>query len=85
MRKKNFDKKRKKIKKCQRFHSHRNKKQRRYSFDNKIEDEKINKLIEDKIYLKNHRSYKKFRLLYNEELIDEEDEEKEKDEDEEEQ
>ena len=82
MRKKNFDKKRKKIKKCQSFHSHRNKKQRRYSFDNKIEDEKINKLIEDKIYLKNHRSYKKFRLLYNEELIDEEDEEKEKDEEE---
>ena len=33
---------------------------------NKIEDEKIDKLIQDKIYLKNNRSYKKFRLLYNE-------------------
>ena len=72
--------KKKKIKKCKSFHTYRNK-QRRYSFDdNKIEDEKIGKLIEDKISLKNHRSFKKFRLLYNEELIDEEDEEKEKDE-----
>ena len=83
MRKKNYEKKKKKIKKCQSFHSHRNKKQRRNSYDdNKIGDEKIDKLIEDKIYLKNHRSYKKFRLLYNEELIDDEEEEKENDEEE---
>lgn len=83
LKKKNLTKKRKKIKKCQSFHTYRNHQQRRYSFDdNKIEDEKIEKLIEDKIYLKNHRSYKKFRLLYNEELIDEEDEEKENDEEE---
>ena len=82
LRKKNKLGKKKKIKKCQSFHTYRNK-NRRYSFDdNKIEDEKIGKLIEDKINLKNHRSYKKFRLLYNEELIDEEDEEKEKDEEE---
>ena len=80
---KNLSKKKKKMKKCQSFHTYRNNQQRRYSFDdNKIEDEKIEKLIEDKIYLKNHRSYKKFRLLYNEELIDEEDEEKENDEEE---
>ena len=85
MRKKNMSKKKKKIKKCQSFHSYRNK-QRKYSFDdNKIEDDKIGKLIEDKISLKNHRSYKKFRLLYNEELIDEEDEEKEQEKDEDEQ
>ena len=82
LKKKNKLGKKKKIKKCQSFHTHRNR-QRRYSFDdNKIEDEKIGKLIEDKISLKNHRSFKKFRLLYNEELIDEEDEEKENDEEE---
>ena len=82
LRKKNKLGKKKKIKKCQSFHTYRNK-QRRYSFDDNIfEDEKIGKLIEDKINLKNYRSYKKFRLLYNEELIDEEDEEKERDEEE---
>ena len=82
--KKKNNEKRKKIKKCQSFHSFRNK-QRKYSFDiNKIEDDKIGKLIEDKTSLKNHRSYKKFRLLYNEELIDEEDEEKEQEKEEEE-
>ena len=73
--------KKKKMKKCKSFHSYRQKKQRAYS-DKKVEDETINKLIE-KTYLKNHRSFKKFRLLYNEELINEEDEEKEKDEEEE--
>ena len=82
--KKKNNEKRKKIKKCQSFNSFRNK-QRKYSFDNnKIEDDKIGKLIEDKTSLKNHRSYKKFRLLYNEELIDEEDEEKEQEKEEEE-
>ena len=81
MKKKKMDIKKKKIKKCQSFHTYRNKQQRKYNLDNnKIEDEKIGKLIEDKIRIKNHRSFKKFRLLYNEELIDEEDEEKEKDE-----
>ena len=85
-RKKHSLSKKKKIKRCQSFNTYRNKKNKRNSFDsNKIADEKIGKLIEEKICLKNHRSYKKFRLLYNEELIDEEDEEKEKDEDEEEQ
>ncbi len=80
MKKRHSYSKKKKIKRCQSFNSYRNKKYRRNSFDcNKIDDEKIVKLIDDKIYLKNHRSYKKFRLLYNEELIDEEDEEKEKD------
>ena len=73
------------MKKCKSSHSHRNK-QRKYSFDNIMEeDEKINKLIDDKIYLKNHRSYKKLRYMYyNEELINEEDEEKEKEDDEDE-
>ena len=85
MKKNNKGKKRKKIKKCQSFHSYRNK-QKKYSFDNNfIEDEKIGKLIEDKMSLKNYRSYKKFRLLYNEELINEEDEEKEQEKDEDEQ
>ena len=85
MKKNNKGKKRKKIKKCQSFHSYRNK-QKKYSFDsNFIEDEKIGKLIEDKMSLKNYRSYKKFRLLYNEELINEEDEEKEQEKDEDEQ
>ena len=80
-RKKKNNEKRKKMKKSQSFHSFGNK-QRKYSFDhNKIEDDKIGKLIEDKTSLKNHRSYKKFRLLYNEELIDEEDEEKEQEKD----
>ena len=75
--KKNSTKKKKKIKKCQSFHSYR--KHKRYSFDDyRLEDEKIDKLIEDKMHLKNYRSYKKFRFLYyNEELINEEDEEKE--------
>ena len=83
MKKKHSHNKKKKIKRCQSFGTYRNKKNRRNSLDNnKIADEKIGKLIEDKICLKNHRSYKKFRLLYNEELIDEEDEEKEKDEEE---
>ena len=81
--KKNISKKNKKMKKCKSSHSHRNK-QRKYSFDNIMEeDEKINKLIDDKIYLKNHRSYKKLRYMYyNEELINEEDEEKEQEKDE---
>ena len=82
-RKNNISKKKKKIKKCKSFHSYRNK-QRKYSFDGVIrEDEKINKLIDDKIYLKNHRSYKKLRYMYyNEELINEEDEDKEQEKDE---
>ena len=81
--KKDISKKKKKFKKCKSFHSHRSKK-RKYSFDNIIEeDEKINKLIDDKIYLKNHRSFKKLRYMYyNEELINEEDEEKEQEKDE---
>ena len=75
--------KRKKMKRCQSFHAYR-KKQRKYSFDNNIEeDPKIAKLVDDKIYLKNQRSYKKLRYMYyNEELINEEDEEKEKEDDE---
>ena len=82
--KKNMIKKRKRIKKLQSFHTYRNRQQRRYSFDdNKITDEKMGKLIEDKICLKNHRSLKKFRFLYDQELIDEEDEEKENDDDDE--
>ena len=83
IKKKKLDIKKKKMKKCQSFHTYRNNQQIKYNFDyNKIEDEKIGILIEDKMRIKNHRSFKKFRLLYNEELIDEEDEEKEKDEDE---
>ena len=75
--------KRKKIKRCQSFHAYRNKR-RKYSFDNNSEeDPKIAKLIDDKINLKNQRSYKKLRYMYyNEELINEEDEEKEKEDDE---
>ena len=82
-RKKNISKKKKRIKKCKSFNSHRTK-QRKYSFDSNIkEDKKKNKLIDDKIYLKNHRSYKKLRYIYyNEELINEEDEEKEQEKDE---
>ena len=84
-RRKNLIKKRKKMKKYQSLHTFRNRQQRRYSFDdNIITDEKIGNLIEDKNCLKNHRSLKKFRFLYNEELIDEEDEEKENDDDDEE-
>ena len=86
MKKKSKSKRKKRMKRCQSYHSYRNKQQKKHGFDNnKIEDEKIGKLIDDKISLKNHRSYKKFRLLYNEELIDEEDEEKEQEKDEEEQ
>ena len=82
MKKQKLDIKKKKMKKSQSFHTYRNK-QQKYTFeDYKIEDEKIGKLIDDKIRIKINRSFKKFRLLYNEELIDEEDEEKEKDEEE---
>ena len=75
--------KRKKMKRCRSFNAYRNK-QRKYSFYNNIEeDPKIAKLVDDKIYLKNQRSYKRLRYMYyNEELINEEDEEKEKEDDE---
>ena len=75
--------KRKKMKRCPSFHAYKSKK-RKYSFDNNIEEEKkIAKLVDDKIYLKNQRSYKKLRYMYyNEELINEEDEEKENENDE---
>ena len=74
--------KRKKMKRSQSLHAYRNK-QRKYCFHNNSEDHKISKLIDDKIDINNHRSYKKLRYMYyNEELINEEDEEKEKEEDE---
>ena len=77
--------KRKKMKRCRSFNAYRNK-QRKYNFYNNIEeDPKIAKLVDDKIYLKNQRSYKRLRYMYyNEELINEEDEEKEKEDDEDE-
>ena len=76
--------KRKKMKRCQSFNAYNRKKQRKYSFDKNIEeDPKIAKLVDDKIYLKNQRSYKKLKYMYyNEELINEEDEEKEKEDEE---
>ena len=77
------------IKKYKDFYSYPNKIER-YSYDdnmqisendseNSSEEEKMNIIMEDKI---NPRKSKKIVLLYNEELINEEDEEKEKDEDE---